>query len=418
MTTTPESEDGVDAHDPADESLLSPEASPPTPGLTRRRMLLGTGAGIVLAGAAGAAGFALGRTTDEAALIPLSLVDQGSGQPVPAGGVHQAGVVSPTLPQRSCLIAVADLDRTRLEQTMCSLGDAIARLTNPQQPLTEQTPDGPGDLTITIGLGPQALSATAHPDLAAAATLPTFRGDDALAADRLGGDLLISVNASDQMILEPVLAYLTLGISGYRLRWSDYGYRGPADQGVTRNPMGYYDGIIVPRTPTDLATDVWIAHGPLAGGTICCVRRFQLHTNDFRALPAAEQDQVIGRHRSDGSPLSGGSRFDNIDLEAKADNGDPLVPTHAHARAAHPSYTASRLMLRRSYSYHDSDTDHGHIFISHQNDVLAFAKTQLRLDDVDNLMKYATPTATAAFAILPGTIDASGASRAFGSTLF
>ncbi len=177
---------------------------------------------------------------------------------MPAVGRHQAGVALPTLPQRSCLIAVADVDRTTLQETLRSLGEAIARVTDPEQPLTEQTPDGPGDLTVTIGLGPRALAATAHPELAASATLPAFRGDDTLPADRLGGDLLISVNASDQMILEPVLAHLTGGIPGYRLRWSDYGYRGPADQGVTRNPLGYFDGIIVPRTPADLTADVWI----------------------------------------------------------------------------------------------------------------------------------------------------------------
>ena len=380
-------------------------------------MLLGTGAGVVLAGAAGAAGFALGRAGEQDASSSSS-ADQGTGRPVPAVGRHQGGVALPTLPQRSCLIAVADFDRTTLQEALHSLGEAIARVTDPERPLTEQTPDGPGDLTVTIGLGPRALAATAHPELAASATLPTFRGDDTLPANRLGGDLLISVNASDQTILEPVLAHLTGGIPGYRLRWSDYGYRGPADQGVTRNPLGYFDGIIVPRTPADLTADVWIADGPLADGTICCIRRFQVHTDDFRILSADEQDRVIGRHRPDGSPLSGGSRFDNVDLDAKADNGDPLVPTHAHARAAHPSYTASRLMLRRSYSYRDSDTDHGHLFISHQNDVQAFAKTQLRLDDVDDLMKYVTPTATAAFAILPGTADAAGATRTLGSTLF
>jgi dye decolorizing peroxidase len=416
MTSVPESGDGAaEPGKPADRGAK--QAGPPAPGLTRRRMVLGTGAGVVLAGAAGVAGFALGRTGDEAA-SPSSSVDQASGRPVPAVGRHQAGVVLPTLPQRSCVIAVADVDRTTLQKTLRSLGEAIARVTDPEQPLTAQTPDGPGDLTVTIGLGPRALVATAHPELAASAMLPAFRGDDALPADRLGGDLLISVNASDQMILEPVLTYLTGGIAGYRVRWSDYGYRGPADQGVTRNPLGYFDGIIVPRTPADLTADIWISDGPLADGTICCIRRFQLHTNDFRGLSAVDQDRVIGRHRPDGSPLSGGSRFDNVDLDAKADNGDPLVPTHAHARAAHPSYTASRLMLRRSYSYRDSDLDHGHLFISHQNDVQGFAKTQLRLDDVDDLMNYVTPTATAAFAILPGTVDAAGASRPLGSTLF
>ena len=59
-------------------------------------------------------------------------------------------------------------------------------------------------------------------------------------------------------------------------------------------------------------------------------------------------------------------------------------------------------MLRRSYSYRASDADHGHMFISYQNDVQTFARTQLRLDDIDDLMAYVTPTATAAFAILPG----------------
>ena len=127
---------------------------------------------------------------------------------------------------------------------------------------------------------------------------------------------------------------------------------------------------------------------------------------------------MIGRHRQDGSPLSGGGRFDQVDLNAKADNGDLLVPAHAHARAAHPSFTGSRLMLRRSYNYRASAADHGHLFISYQNDVGAFAKTQLRLDEVDDLMHYVTPTATAAFAILPGTLDSAGASRPLGSTLF
>ena len=215
-----------------------------------------------------------------------------------------------------------------------------------------------------------------------------------------------------------MLSYLTSTVTGFRLSWSEFGFRGPADEGVTRNPFGYFDGIIVPRTPADLAQDVWIGTGPLAGGTICVVRRFRMDIDRFRALSLDAQDRTIGRHRSDGSPLSGGGRFAQINLEAKADNGDLLVPAHAHARAAHPSFTGSRLMLRRSYSYRASAQDQGHLFISYQNDVAAFSRTQLRLDDVDDLMQYVTSTATAAFAVLPGGVGSDGRSRPLGAALF
>ncbi len=385
-------------------------------GVSRRRLLLGTGAGALVAGAAGVGGYALGRAT-----APDGNPDDSSAPvPVPADGVHQAGVTRPVSPQSNALVAVADLEvgRDALARALATLGAEIARVTDAAQPNLQLTPDGVGDLTVTVGLGAKALAVTAHPELAEAVRLPSFRGDAVLPARRRSGSLLISVNATDPTVLEPVMSHLTDLVPGYQVQWSQFGYRGPADQGVTRNPFGYFDGIIVPRTPQDLDADVWIGGGPLAGGTICVVRRFGLDTDRFRSLTPAAQDDVIGRHRQDGTPLSGGGRFDQVDLDAKTDSGALMVPAHAHARAAHPSFTGSRLMLRRSYNYRASADDHGHLFISYQNDVGAFAKTQLRLDEVDDLMHYATPTATTAFAILPGLSTANGARRALGSTLF
>ena len=395
---------------------MTEQPGAPPGGVSRRRLLLGSGAGVLAAGAAGVGGFALGRATapDRTSADPTAPV------PVPAAGVHQAGVTRPATPQSSVVVAVADLnlDPATLAASLTALGEEIARITDAAHPDLELTPDGVGDLTVTVGLGADALAATNQPDLAEAVHLPSFAGDAALASARLGGALLISVNASDPTVLEPVLATLSAAITGYRLRWSDYGYRGPADEGVTRNPFGYFDGIIVPRTAQDQDADVWISDGPLAGGTVCVVRRFRLDTARFRTLAPSAQDDVVGRHRQDGTPLSGGGRFDEIDLNAKTDTGDLMVPAHAHARAAHPSFTGSRLMLRRSYNYRASAADHGHLFISYQNDVAAFAKTQLRLDEVDDLMHYVTPTATAAFAVLPGLAAADGTARPLGRTLF
>lgn len=376
---------------------------------TRRTLLLSTSAGTVaglVVGAAGGAGAAIAASG--------ALSADSNGTPVPAAGRHQGGVERPSVPQQHCIVAVADLDTTTLQATLAELGEQVLRVTDPRHPFTELTPDGPGDLTVTVSLGAAALAATAYPSLADSVTLPAFAGDADLPDDRRGGGILISVNATDPVVLEPVLQSLTALIPGYRLRWSDLGFRGHADRGVARNPFGYHDGIIVPKTRDAFDADVWIADGPLARGSICVVRRFALDTDGFRALPQERRDAIIGRRQVTGEPLSGGERDDEADLLAKTPSGELLVPARSHVRAAHPSFTGSSLMLRRSYSYRASESDQGHLFIAFQADPQTFARTQLRLDETDDMMAFATPTATGAFAVLPGFT----ANRPLGSTLF
>jgi dye decolorizing peroxidase len=162
------------------------------------------------------------------------------------------------------------------------------------------------------------------------------------------------------------------------------------------------DGIVVPHGDDELRENVWIASGPLAGGTICVVRKLRLDTTRFRALETAEREGIIGRTLSDGSPLSGGKPDDQVDLRAKTPEGEFLVPPRAHARAAHPSFTGSTLMLRRSYSFDDGGDDSGLLFISFQNELRVFTATQHRLDEVDDLMGFTTPLFSATFVMLPG----------------
>ena len=368
--------------------------------VSRRALLLGAGAAAGLAIGAGGATLALragagNQATDAAAS---------------ASGPTQAGVARPTTPQRTCIVAVGTCDLSRLRDTLAALGEMILTVSG----RTELLPDGPGDLTVTVGLGAAALEATAHPALAEIVAMPAFAGDEALGKGRSGGDLLLSVNASDPLVLEPVLAALTEVIAGWQVSWSDLGFRGASEDGVARNPLGYFDGIVGPKTEAELAAAVWIDDGPLAGGSVCVIRRFRLDTAAFRALGQAERDAVVGRRQQDGAPLSGGARDDDVDLLAKTATGEFVLPPRAHARAAHPSFTGSGLMLRRSYSYRASDTDHGHLFICFQNDVQTFVKTQLRLDETDDLMAFSTPTATGAFAVLPGF----GTDRPLGAALF
>ncbi len=389
---------------------MTPKRSPDSPapdGVTRRVLLVGGATAV----ATGAIGLGAGAVVTGGI---AGAAETGAAPPVAALGEHQAGVDRPASPQQYCLLAVADLDVGALRTSLATLGTQIALVTAQPAGVFDLTPDGPADLTVTVGLGARALAATNHPELASLTDLPEFSGDSALAADRRGGDLFVSVNSSQPMVLEPVLSSLLEQVVGVQVRWTEFGFRGASTDGVVRNPLGYFDGIIRPKTPAEFRSDVWIADGPLAHGTICVIRRFQLDAERFRDLSPMHRDEVIGRKQSSGAPLSGGVRDDQIDLNAKSPDGTLRVPLHAHARAAHPSFTGSALMLRRGYSYRASDVDSGLLFLAYQNDVRTFARTQLRLDDVDDLMKYATPTATASFAILPGVRD----DAALGSTLF
>ncbi len=185
---------------------------------------------------------------------------------------------------------------------------------------------------------------------------------------------------------------------------------------MVRNPLGFHDGVIVPRGDDALAENVWIADGPAAGGTVCVVRQLRLDVARFGADPIAEQEATIGRHKADGSPLTGGGPLDEVDLRAKAPDGELITPLRSHARAAHPSFTGSHLMLRRGYAYSNGPVldatsavadDQGLLFICFQRELDDFVRTQHRLDETDDLMDYARPVASGSFLILPGfTADA------------
>ena len=364
-----------------------------------RRALLAGGAGL-LAGAAAASGAFLvaDRAGGSGGEGPPASGMSPAGSPVAVHGTHQAGVVRPAVAQTHTLISVFDapgVTAATLPAWLKALGERIAELAGAVAG-ARALPDGAGDLTVLVGIGPRLL-ALLHPDVASAATLPAFVSDTAVA--HRGGDVLLVAAASDPFVPAAALDELSDGLT---LRWEQPGFRGGVRGGATRNPFGYFDGVIVPDTPELLDAGVWIGDGPLAGGTICAVRRFRLDVDRFRALSPDAQDAVFGRRHADGQPLSGGDAFGEIDLTAKTPEGEYRVPARAHARAAHPSFIGAPLMHRRSYSYANSDDDRGVVFVSFQNDVATFTRTLQRLEETDDLLDFATATTSAAFAILPG----------------
>jgi dye decolorizing peroxidase len=292
---------------------------------------------------------------------------------------------------------------------LAALGDRIDALTDPAAAERTVLPDGPGDLTVTVGIGPRLVAAI-DASLPGAVSLPRFASDATLADDMRGGDLLISAYASDAGTLHPSIADLLAATGGAVRRWTQPCVRGAGEGTIVRNPLGYHDGIIVPHGDDELDENVWIADGPAAGGTIAVIRRLRLDTAGFGALPGERQDAVVGRVRATGDPLSGGGPTAEADLTAKSPDGSYLVPSRSHVRAAHPSFTGSRLMLRRGYAYSNASAggqapDDGLLFMCFQRELDDFVRTQHRLDETDDLMTFATPTASASFLIVPGRTD-------------
>ena len=321
-------------------------------------------------------------------------------------GPVQAGIVTPALPQQFTVFTVyaAEARAAFDVRSVCAgLGDRIRQVTAGE--LT-QVPE-PGDLTVTVAVGLQH-AVTLFGEQARIAPLPVF-ANERIPPQHNGGDLVVQVCASDLSVAACASGWLSAWLSAarWRARWSQTGARGEqSDQGVTRNLLGFHDGIIAPKGSVELADSVWIdepgSARPLAGATVLVVRRLRLDLAGFAALAVPRQEQIVGRRKETGVPLSGGTQDTPIDLEAKTADGRYLVPADSHARLAHPAATGRPLMLRRGYSYVNSADDAGLLFLSYQRDIGSFVQTQYRLDEGDALMRFAQATASGAFLVLPG----------------
>jgi dye decolorizing peroxidase len=324
--------------------------------------------------------------------------------PVSPIGPYQAGITLPHEAQPNLLVVVADLaDGVAVGELLAELGEAIRTLTAGTDARLLGLP--PGDLTVTIGIGPR-LVRMADPSLPGTVDLPQFSREQIDPRAR-GGDLLIQVCASDTVVI-PIVAAALLHQAGDRIheRWRQSGRRGstvPVAQGLTapRNLFGFIDGIVGPHRTVEQRRDLWLAGpAPVTRGTIAVLRRMALDLPRFAALPVAAQEAVFGRRRDTGTPLSGGTIAADPGLGAKTPDGRYLIPADAHIRRAHPNVVGVGLMLRRSYNIDEPAP--GLLFISFQNDIRTFTNTLTHMDSSDALLGFTTTTASATFLILPG----------------
>lgn len=407
----------------------------PDRGVSRRGLL-----GMAAAGGVGAvAGLAAG-----AGIVGAARADSGAGSAVRYDffGRHQAGITTPAQDRLhfAAFDIASDATRDDLAALLRDWTDAAARLTqglevgetgavggSPFAP-----PDDTGEalglptsgLTITLGFGPTLFETADGVDRFGIADrrppalqpLPRFTGD-ALVPERSGGDLCVQACADDPQVAVHAIRNLSrIAFGRASLRWSQLGFGRTSSTSTTqttpRNLFGFKDGTANLKAEERAAVDehVWVsdAEGPawMVGGSYLVARRIRMIIESWDRVQLAEQEDLVGRTKGEGGPMSGGGEFAPLDLEATAPDGSPAIAPDAHVRLAHPDANGGIRLLRRGYNFVDGNDELGRLdaglfFLSFQKDPARFVTVQRSLAK-DGLNEYLKHVGSAVFAIPPG----------------
>jgi dye decolorizing peroxidase len=398
-------------------------ASPvPDTGISRRRLLGTAGAtGLVL----GAGGAAAGYAARPAEATPLTSL---GAEEAMFHGKHQPGITTPM--QAHGHLVAFDLTGGAGRKEAAALlrrWSQTARRLMAGEPAAHGDTDvardaGPASLTVTFGFGYDFFAKTGLQKQRPVALdpLPDFSSDH-LDKARSNGDLWVQIGANDALVAFHALRALQKDAgSAARLRWQMNGFnRSPGATSrpmTTRNLMGQMDGTRNPKpSEPDFDRRIFVpASGEpswMANGSYVVVRRIRMLLDDWEKLSVRAQEDVIGRRKSDGAPLTGGDETTEMDLEKTDAQGNPVVPVNAHARISRPDQNGGAAMLRRPFSYHDGFDadgvpDAGLLFVCWQADPLrGFVPVQRKLDRGDALSPFVRHEASGLFAVPGGAAE-------------
>jgi deferrochelatase/peroxidase EfeB len=403
--------------------------------LTRRQLLAATGGGALGLAIGGGTGFALG---DDHGQHGQQASAQGT---VPFHGPHQAGIVTPA--QDRLVFGSFDLTLTsaaelrelmRLwtaEAVAMTNGRTTGALPGPLDAPPADTGEAvglpPSELTITFGLGPEVFErggedrfGLAKRRPAALTPLGPLPGEQ-LEPQRSNGDICVQACANDPQVAFHAVRNLARAARGAAvLRWTELGFgrtsSTTSEQVTLRNLMGFKDGTNNLDGDAAAAMERFVWTGSeepqrwFRGGTYMVTRRIRMFIEAWDRDTLGDQQQVIGRFKSSGAPLTGQREHDKVELAARDGNDQPIIPDDAHVRLAAPASNGGERILRRGYSFTDGtdpvtgELDAGLFFICFQKDPhLQFATIQRRLGTLDALNEYIQHRSSALFAVPPGT---------------
>lgn len=409
-------------------------AGPPPPraargGVSRRGLLGGTGAvgAGLLAGALGgcASGPAGGARTAAGPAVSTA--------PVPFYGPHQAGIITPAQDR----LAFGALDLAG-GVTRSDLRDLLREWTRAAELMTRGRPAGPAAgpgappadtgeasglpaarLTITIGYGPSLFDdriGLPGRKPAALEPLPVLANED-LDPDRSGGDLCIQACADDpQVAFHAVRNLARIGSGTVVHKWLELGFGRTSStssaEATPRNLLGFKDGTRNIKAGQGSLLDRWVWIGPeagqpwLRGGSYLVTRRIRMFIENWDRDFLQDQENVIGRSKASGAPLSGGTEFTAPDFAAVS-GGQPVIPAGSHIRLASHEHNGGTRILRRGYSFTDGivpetgTLDGGLFFIAYMRDPAQFVRLQQSLTG-DALNEYIRHVSSAVFVCPPG----------------
>jgi len=410
-----------------------------------RRGLIGSGAGVAGVALGAAGGWYAG---DHAAHATTS----GNPTTYPFRGAHQAGIVTPA--QDRLHFAAFDIttrSRGELVGLLKAWTRAAERMTQglsagpvgPTEGAPLAPPDdtgeaiglSPGGLTLTFGFGPGMFRdargrdrfglADRQPE--ALRDLPHFAAD-ALDPERSRGDICVQACSEDpQVAVHAIRNLARIGFGTVAVRWSQLGFGRTSttstSQSTPRNLFGFKDGTanVKAEQSADLEKFVWVDPADdqewLGGGSYLVARRINMHIETWDRQGLQPQEQVVGRTKGAGAPLSGGTEFTAIDLAVKGTDG-PLIPIDSHVSVVSPDRNDGVRMLRRGYNFVDGSNalgglDAGLFFIAYVRDPRThFIPLQAKMASNDAMMEYLQFTSSAIFAVPPGTKSGEHVGRA------
>lgn len=388
-----------------------------------------------------AGAFAAGRVSaSEAAPAAASVASY------PFHGERQAGIVTPAQDRLHFVaLDVTTEDRDELVELLKAWTEAAARMTQGSSAGPVGAVDGPSNappddtgealdlaasrLTITFGFGPGLFTkdgkdrfGIAERRPAALEQLPRFSAD-VLDPARSDGDICIQACADDpQVAVHAIRNLVRIGFGTTAVRWSQLGFGRTSttstSQSTPRNLFGFKDGTanIKAEEHDALAKHVWVGAdddpraGWLAGGSYLVTRRINMTIEVWDRQSLDAQEQIVGRTKGSGAPLSGGEEMTEPDFAMKGSTG-PVIPLDAHVRVVHPDLNDGARILRRGYNFVDGSNDVGGLdaglfFIAYLRDPRThFIPLQRAMSKQDALMEYLRFTGQALFAVPPGVAE-------------
>jgi deferrochelatase/peroxidase EfeB len=414
---------------------MADDQSRPAGSLSRRRLLGGlgrAGTGLVLGGGAVASGLGPGGREEAAAGADAAAA---ANRTYPFYGEHQAGIVTPAQ-DRLAFASMNVLDGTSRSDLRVLLRDwtvATERMTRGQLVGDDTDLDDPpldtgeaigspvGGLTVTIGYGPPLFDdrfGLAGRKPALLTDLPALPNEN-LDPDYVGGDICIQACSDDPLVAFHAvrnLARLGLGVVSYN--WMELGFGKTSststDQATPRNLLGFKDGTRnIKAQQHDLLDDyVWVGDDSdqawMRGGSYLISRRIQMFIENWDRDYLQDQQNVIGRTKVTGAPLSGGGEFSTPHFTQKNDQGQLAIPANAHIRLASHEENGGTRLLRRGYSFTDGiDPVRGTLlgglfFIAFAKNPNQFIALQNKLGTQDALNEYIQHIGSAIFAVPAG----------------